>query len=230
MRFSSIISRSLISICLSALCVHGSSIQVNQNCFSIGQSIQITFENENPLPGDFIGIYRPDASLSALNDPSGVQWLWTCGSRSCTDSTGISSATLTYSDPLTVGTWKVVLARNNPNGPPHTGLLQSESFQVQSQCNTQTEPSSAGTNKRTYNVDETITVQYTNANPKEGDWIGVYPASVDLNNLRQATLWSWTCGFDCTTSVSTTIFIIVLHITIFHITIFHITIIFHTFH
>ena len=210
MGFSLNILLSLFCICLSAIDVNGGAIQVNQNCFTIGQSIEITFENESPLPGDFIGIYPPDASLSELKDPSGKQWLWTCGSRNCIDSTGISSATLTYSDSLTVGTWKVVLARNNPNGPPHTGLLQSEPFQVRSQCNTETTtttttttppqrlPIAADTTKQTYNVGETISVRFVYEDPQEGDWIGVYPSSVDLHNLRQAALWTWACKVGCT--------------------------------
>ena len=107
-------------------------IQVNKECYSVGEDISITFEITDAQPRDFIGIYLPGDSMATLPDPSGIHWLWTCGSRSCTSTDGITRATVTYKDNLEVGMWKAVLVHNN--GPPYVGIVESKSFLVSSAC------------------------------------------------------------------------------------------------
>ena len=186
-------------------------IQVNKECYSVGEDISITFEITDAQPRDFIGIYLPGDSMATLPDPSGIHWLWTCGSRSCTSTDGISRAVVTYKDNLEVGMWKVTLAHNN--GPPYVGIVESKSFLVSSACSgvtatptinrasEPTNPSSVMTDKSSYQSEVPILVSFDNKSPKDGDWIGIYPASVDSINLRQASLWKWTCGSDCLFSV-----------------------------
>ena len=103
-------------------------IKVNKECYSIGENIPITFEITDAQPDDFIGIYHPGASMTTLPDPSGNQWIWTCGSRTCHSPDGISRAAVTYNDSLEAGTWKIVLAHNS--GPPYDGIVESKSFKV----------------------------------------------------------------------------------------------------
>jgi hypothetical protein len=224
-------------------------IRVSKNCFTVGEDIDITFVNSSPQSDDFIGFYSADVALNSVPSPSGIRWIFTCGTRSCTDTTGIFSATVTYFSTIEAGTWKVVLARDDQQGSPYTGVVQSNTFQIQSTCGaptliptrtpaapstrtptripatsttraptrvpaTSTTPaptvaitptltSTATTNKQSYAVGENILVTFRNGDLKDGDWIGIYPASTSSTKLLEPTLFVWTCGSQtCTTSVS----------------------------
>ena len=41
---------------------------------------------------------------------------------------------------------------------------------------------------------EDIVINFLNCNPRDDDWIGLYPDWIDSQNLFYAHLWSWTCG------------------------------------
>ena len=205
------ISRLLLVLPFVVSFVNAGFIKVNKECYSIGENIPITFEITDAQPDDFIGIYHPGASMTTLPDPSGDRWIWTCGSRTCHSPDGISRAAVTYNDSLEAGTWKIVLAHNS--GPPYDGIVESKSFVISSTCSginatqpikrgsEESIPSSVLTDKFSYQSEDPILVSFDNGSPQDGDWIGIYPASADGTNLRQASLWKWTCGTDCLFSV-----------------------------
>jgi len=129
------ISYLFISLCVSFLVTaEANSVRVNKSCFTIGEAISITFQVDNPRTDDWVGIYDPSVSVSALPSPSGIQWLWTCGGRSCTTSTPIKTGTITYRNALAAGSWKIVLTHDEANGAPYAGLAQSSTFTVRSSC------------------------------------------------------------------------------------------------
>jgi len=217
----------LLFFCASfAACASASSITVNSDCFAIGQNIDITFQDDSPMVDDFVAFYSPATALDSLPNPSGIEWLWTCGSRKCTTSNGIPSATISYKAVLPEGTWIVALV-DNAATPPYTAKAVSHSFVVSATCGgggniptptnapvnipaptnppvDRTVPSgSIVTDKSSYSVGESIQVAFNTANPAAQDWIGIYPASTDSNFLFEATLWLWTCGDQvCSTSPS----------------------------
>lgn len=110
------------------------SVRVNKSCFAVNENIAITFQNDSPRSDDWVGFYGTSISLSSVPSPSGDRWLWTCGSTSCTSSQGISRSTITFTSFLPVGTWKVVLTRDDAGGSPYVGVAQSSSFVVSNSC------------------------------------------------------------------------------------------------
>eukprot|EP00548_Thalassiothrix_antarctica_P000611 CAMPEP_0194139834 /NCGR_PEP_ID=MMETSP0152-20130528/9434_1 /TAXON_ID=1049557 /ORGANISM="Thalassiothrix antarctica, Strain L6-D1" /LENGTH=849 /DNA_ID=CAMNT_0038837811 /DNA_START=107 /DNA_END=2657 /DNA_ORIENTATION=+ len=60
------------------------SISINQGCHQENDNILIEFENNNPLVGDWVGIFwHGTTNTDDLNNP--LMWMWTCGSHSCQD-------------------------------------------------------------------------------------------------------------------------------------------------
>jgi len=46
-----------------------------------------------------------------------------------------------------------------------------------------------------YNVQATINIAFENCDPREDDWLGIYPSNTpDLSNLGDPDLWLWACG------------------------------------
>jgi hypothetical protein len=73
------------------------------------------------------------------------------------------------------------------------------------------EPTSSGTacttaiatNATCYENGDDIRISFQNCDAEAFDWIGVYPASTEISNLRGAIAWMWTCGDQlCTETVS----------------------------
>ena len=110
------------------------SLRVNKSCFAVNENIAISFQNDSPRSDDWVGFYGTSTSLSSVPSPSGDRWLWTCGSTSCTSSQGISRSTITFTSFLPVGTWKVILTRDDDGGSPYVGVAQSTSFVVSNSC------------------------------------------------------------------------------------------------
>jgi len=61
-----------------------SSISINQGCHQENDNILISFENNSPMIGDWVGIFWDGATnTDDLNNP--LMWVWTCGSQFCED-------------------------------------------------------------------------------------------------------------------------------------------------
>jgi len=54
--------------------------------------------------------------------------------------------------------------------------------------------STVATDKTCYQNGENIRISFNNCVPTSSDWIGIYPARLGISNLRQPSLWLWTCG------------------------------------
>lgn len=51
-----------------------------------------------------------------------------------------------------------------------------------------------------------VVVALSSCNPQDDDWIGLYPASADINNLPNPDIWSWACGSrNCRESVTSNV-------------------------
>jgi Peroxidase len=110
--------------------VNAQAIQVSRTCVPPGQNFAITFQNINPLPDDWIGIVHVSETLSAFT--SLADWMWTCGSKSCTTASAggqvfMSSVNIPESD------WFAVLARGN-DAAPWAAYAVSNMFTVSSGC------------------------------------------------------------------------------------------------
>lgn len=108
--------------------VNAQAIQVSRTCIPPGQSFAVTFQNINPQPDDWIGIVHVSETFSSFS--SLADWLWTCGSQSCTTASSggqvfVSSANIPES------TWVAVLARGN-DAAPWSAYAISNEFTVSS--------------------------------------------------------------------------------------------------
>lgn len=54
--------------------------------------------------------------------------------------------------------------------------------------------STISTHKTCYENGETMEIIFNNCDPKAEDWIGIFPAWMDVSSLRQPLTWVWACG------------------------------------
>jgi hypothetical protein len=60
------------------------SIQVDKTTYTLGENIVITFENNPPMASDWVAMQNVTDGATTLW--TAVLWVWTCGTRTCTDS------------------------------------------------------------------------------------------------------------------------------------------------
>jgi hypothetical protein len=79
-----------------------------------------------------------------------------------------------------------------PTTSPVTSLPTASPTPRPSGCTT----AGISRDKDCYSTGDDIIASFTNCNPAPDDWIGVYPASADPNNLGDPnnSLWVWLCG------------------------------------
>jgi len=142
------------------------------------------------------------APYTALAQSSTFEVRWTCGSPSTTPvivptGTPVRSPTRT---PVRSPT-RAPTARSSTRAPtarPSTRAptaRPSTRAPVKAPTRAPTKSSTfATTNKSSYTVGEQIEITFKNGSPTQGDWIGVYPSSISINNLQQGALWVWSCG------------------------------------
>jgi len=59
------------------------------------------------------------------------------------------------------------------------------------------------TDKFCYTVGETVATVFTNPDPKDIDWVGIYDAHIENYEIQNPLMWLWLCGdqFECTGEV-----------------------------
>ena len=191
-------------------------VRTSKSCYTVGEDIIVTFENDNPLVDDWVGFYAPNTPRNRLGNVPDSRWLWTCGSQSCSGRR--PSGTLRFTATISAGNYRAYLARNG-NSAPFQGLERSDRFEVRTSCGPGAPPppgpappppappgqQSITTDKRTYSAGETVVVRFRVSNPRNDDWIGIYPSTANQNNLRDGELWLRTCnrqGAACDGAVS----------------------------
>jgi hypothetical protein len=102
------------------------SIAATKSCFTIGQSITVTFHDASPRVGDWIGVIKSTANV--FGSVSYPIFVFTCGTSSCSGAP--SSSTLSMFSNLGAGTYKAVLLPSNSFTPKAV----STSFSVHSTC------------------------------------------------------------------------------------------------
>jgi len=110
------------------------TIFVHKGCHEVNTDISISYENNDPSIGDWVGIYWDTTGYSNdMGEP--VMWVWTCGSQTCNSLNG--NATVVFGEgqtgdhlfrwPLIAGNYIAVLARD---AQPMQVLAMSEPFSV----------------------------------------------------------------------------------------------------
>ena len=77
-----------------------------------GENIVVSFNNCNPEPDDWIGVYAADADPNDLGDP--LVWLWACGNQDCEES--VLQGNATFFEARGSGAFKVFMVRRNSGG------------------------------------------------------------------------------------------------------------------
>ena len=153
-----------------------------------GEDIELLFDNCQPAEDDWVAIYPEDANPENLGDAT--LWRWACGSQTCRGKVFTDIVTLgPYIKP---GRYRAILAERQ-HGGPYSAKVVSEVFEVvpapDSGCKDIIEMSSS-----CYVQGEEIEYNYISCNPKEDDWVGIYPASVDSKDRDEPQVYSWSCG------------------------------------
>jgi hypothetical protein len=107
-------------------------------CYNTNHTfIQISFEMCNPLPEDYVGIYRFSDEFDPEDLGNPTMWIWSCGRidlDDCIDGILVYSVTnLTLKGRLSEGIYQVHLSHRNPGGP-FTSEGASRPFNVSGEC------------------------------------------------------------------------------------------------
>ncbi len=114
----------------SSSCV--ATISTDKTCYENGENIKITFNNCQPEPSDWLGIYTARQGLSNLNQP--LTWVWTCGDQFCNDS--VSNGEVTVYGATGFGSYRAYLLRDNESGRgSYTAYAIGNTFTMSSSCN-----------------------------------------------------------------------------------------------
>ena len=182
--------------------VSATSVSPTKTCYTRGERVSLTFENDNPRPRDKVAVFSANTPLSNAPNPT-THWKFACGTRQCAASR--DDGTITFTASLPNGRYRGFLLRNN-NG----GLARSIVFQVATTCagsgggggGTPAPPPPAPapvsnevrTDKIVYESGEPIEVTFSSSIPRVTDMIAIYRTNVPQNNLRTGELWLRTCN------------------------------------
>ena len=95
-------------------------------CYNAFSPIFVFFDNCDPLPDDWLGVYP--AGSDPLNLPEPVFWVWTCGNQDCFAEIFSEAYTLNFN--LAPGSYMLYLARQGNGFPPYQSYANSEEFIV----------------------------------------------------------------------------------------------------
>jgi hypothetical protein len=96
------------------------SVDLSKTCFLQGEDIAVELEQCTPRKTDLIAIYPSDVSLESLKEHKPNSWLYSCGTKHCTDG-GLSQASQDDLEdaavwPLGAGQYIAVLVPKNNGG------------------------------------------------------------------------------------------------------------------
>ncbi|KAG7363166.1 hypothetical protein IV203_026526 [Nitzschia inconspicua] len=125
--------------------VCASRISVSQDCFFMSDNVLVVeFENCDPQPDDWIGLYPAGAEF--VEESSGrelltdnwVTWAWSCGDQACEVSPPANSFALSINpnDPTyNLFNLRAFLIRASASGPPYEVVAKTEPFTIVDPCN-----------------------------------------------------------------------------------------------
>ncbi len=175
-------------ICKDHVCsAKGTSITVSKRFYNVGEAVSIQFENEKS-DRVWLGIYGADEDPRNLGFSSSEDWLYPCGSKTCSDQTRTSGQ---VSFDVGEGAWKAYLI--NDMSWPYTSVAFTDTFVVSHK-----NPSIA-VSQTSYSEDDSVQVSFENPRGNRV-WLGVYQEDSDPNylNAMKSEDWSWSCGSkDC---------------------------------
>lgn len=164
-----IIFRYLMLVSLFTVLVNAATITTAKETFVSGEKIEVTVTAMQGQNQDWVGIYPVNANNDWENV---VSWAWTGDTIDATFKLGA----------VPVGEYEVRAFYNNSFVTEAT-----TSFTVIAQVgNTQ-----VATNKNSYNVGETVVVNFSDMQGQNQDWIGIYPVNAN-NDWGNVVAWSWT--------------------------------------
>jgi len=120
------------------------TIEVFQECYGPGGNvIVVKFENCNPEPADWVGLYTDgsefqegDSTTDFLSD-NWITWAWSCGNLDCRESPSSFGFAfpVDLDDPVyNLLNLRAYLSRNTPNAPPFEVIAKSKPFAVVDSC------------------------------------------------------------------------------------------------
>jgi hypothetical protein len=104
-------------------------IETDQECYNSGEDLVVEFENCDPQPDDWIGVYAADEDPNNLGEPIG--WLWACGDLICNES--IEEGEVIFRQARGFGRFQIFLIRRNSGGPYKAYGIGNE-FRLASSC------------------------------------------------------------------------------------------------
>ena len=105
------------------------TISTDKSCYINGDNIIVSFENCDPLPNDWIGVYPSGTNSSDLGNP--LAWVWACGDQAC--SKAVASGEATLYGVKGHGIFELFLVRHSASTPYHP-YAESNTFQVAFTC------------------------------------------------------------------------------------------------
>lgn len=183
-----------------------SKVWLDHNCYQHSEDIVVHFNNSDPDPWDYIGIYPASHDFTKNPDllVKAPLWLTCCGGlhEYCKTARGsllfgglgpTDQATWNFF-PLAAGEYKAVLARGED---PHELIVESEPFVAKPQGHSCYDECKdlIYTGQECYNSDTaSIHVTFENCKPEDNDAIAIYHEGETPGGTNQPLLWLGACG------------------------------------
>ena len=130
---STMIRTVAIIIALIAPVIDGSIVKTH-SCVVSGSDVDVNFEDDDAMQGDWIGLLPLSRVGSQVPDTRADNWVWTCGSQSCGSLPGIGSITISSPNLSSATEWVAFLARFDGGSAPYEVVATSATFRVDTSC------------------------------------------------------------------------------------------------
>jgi hypothetical protein len=109
-------------------------VEMSQTCYDSGSgtTIRISYENCNPVVGDWIGMYSNPDEINPLELEEPDVWIYTCGDRDCFDLYEFGNVRFSFGSSLPEGPYGAYLVREG-TAPPYASFAMT-TFVVSSNC------------------------------------------------------------------------------------------------
>jgi hypothetical protein len=115
-------------------------VDTRRSCYAQGEQISASFNNCDPQPEDWIGIYYADANPDDVSQA--LLWIWSCGGQNC--GRAVESASVAFSGqhlggrnsvwPMNPGNYRMHFLKVNDRGS-YQASASSDVFEVDTSCN-----------------------------------------------------------------------------------------------